>query len=205
MRGKFITFEGSEGSGKSTQIKLTQEYLKKKGRDVLFLREPGGVKISEKIRKLLLDVDTKDMGDECETLLYMAARAQLVKEVIVPALNDGKIVLCDRFLDSTIAYQGYGNTVNIKKIRMIGEFATQGFVPDLTFLFDIAAEEGLSRINRPKDRIEKRSIDYHKRVRKGYLEIARQNPDRVRLIEADKNKKEIQKIIKGHIDRLLDL
>ena len=126
MKGKFITFEGSEGSGKSTQIELAQQYLESKGEDVLILREPGGVEISERIRDILLDTNTTDMSDECETLLYMAARAQLVKEVIIPALSDGKVILCDRFLDSTVAYQGYGSSVDIEMINNIGKFVTQG-------------------------------------------------------------------------------
>jgi len=205
MKGKFITFEGSEGSGKSTQIELAQEYLQEKGQDTLFVREPGGVKISEKIRGILLDVNTADMGDECETLLYMAARAQLVKEVIIPELNNGKTILCDRFLDSTIAYQGYGNAVDIEKIKLLGEFATQGYLPGLTFLFDIDPEEGFARLKRPKDRIEQRSLDYHNRVRNGYLEIAQKEPGRVRVIDANKSKEEIQEIVRRHMDEFLGL
>lgn len=204
MKGKFITFEGSEGSGKSTQIELAQRYLESRGKDVLFIREPGGVQISEDIRDILLDTKTKDMSDECETLLYMAARAQLVKEVIIPALNSGRIIMCDRFLDSTVAYQGYGNGVNIEKIKSIGEFVTQGFTPDLTFLFDLDVEEGFARIDRPKDRIEQRGLDYHNRVRKGYLEIAQNEGDRVKLIDARESKEEIQTIVCQHIDRLLN-
>lgn len=204
MKGKFITFEGSEGSGKSTQIELAQQYLESKGKDVLFLREPGGVKISENIRNILLDPKTKDMTDECETLLYMAARAQLVGEIIVPALNSGKVILCDRFLDSTVAYQGYGNGVDIEKIKNIGKFVTQGFTPDLTFLFDLNVEEGFARINRSKDRIEQRGIDYHSRVRNGYLEIAKSEPSRVKLIDARKSKEEIQSMVQKHIDQLLN-
>ena len=132
MKGKFITFEGSEGSGKSTQIELVCRYLKRKRRKVLFLREPGATKIGEQIRRILLDVGSAGMSDECETLLYMAARAQLVREKIVPALRKGKVVLCDRFLDSTLAYQGYGNGVDIGWIKKLGRFATGGVTPDLT-------------------------------------------------------------------------
>jgi len=203
MKGKFITFEGSEGSGKSTQIELIQQYLEGQGRNVLFLREPGGVVISEQIREILLDTKTVGMGSECETLLYMAARAQLVDEVILPALNGGKIILCDRFLDSTIAYQGYGNGINLEEIKRIGVFAAQGIVPDLTFLFDLDVDEGLARINRPKDRIENRSIDYHSRVKRGYLEIAKLEPTRVKVINAQNSKEEIQAVVKKYIDLLL--
>lgn len=204
MKGKFITFEGSEGSGKSTQIELTCKYLKANKKNILFVREPGGVRISEKIRDLLLDVKSENMGDECETLLYMAARAQLVKEVIVPALKEGKIVLCDRFLDSTIAYQGYGNGVDLATIKKIGQFATQSIKPDLTIIFDIDTAKGLSRTNSVKDRIEQRALSYHKRVRKGYLELAKKESKRIKLIEVNKSIEEIQEIVKHHIDKLLN-
>jgi len=203
MKGTFITFEGSEGSGKSTQIELAQKYLEGRDREVLFLREPGGVKISEKIREILLDTATEGMGDACETLLYMAARAQLVSEVIIPALNKGLVILCDRFLDSTLAYQGYGCGVDAGTIKAIGNFATQGIQPDLTFLFDIDAQEGLSRIARPKDRIENRDLGYHNRVKEGYLAIARQEPHRVKVIDAKQSKEKIEAAVREHLDRLL--
>ena len=204
-KGLFITFEGSEGSGKSTQIKLVRRYLEKKGARVLFLREPGGTKISEKIRRILLDVGSAGMGDECETLLYMAARAQLVKETIAPALKKGMIVLCDRFLDSTLAYQGYGSGVSIEWIKKIGGFATRGICPDLTFFFDIDAQEGLKRIQRAKDRIEQRALAYHERVRQGYLELARREPARIKVIQGSKDKDEIHWIVRKHMDGLLGL
>ena len=203
-RGLFITFEGIEGSGKSTQIQYACDFLKQQKKKVLFLREPGGVKISEKIRKILLDVASREMGQECETLLYMAARAQLVQEVLAPALNKGTIVLCDRFLDSTIAYQGYGHGVDIALINKIGLFATKGITADLTFIFDVEVKEGLSRIRRAKDRIERRALSYHNRVRQGYLDLARKNPKRVKLIAGNKSKEEIQKIVRGHMQELFD-
>lgn len=203
MNGKFITFEGSEGSGKSTQAALVLEYLKSKKLPALLLREPGGVKISENIRKLLLDVNNTGMGDECETLLYMAARAQMVKEVLEPQLKSSKIILCDRFLDSTIAYQGYGNGIDIKMIEQLGMFATKGLVPDLTILFDISPEKGLSRAGTKKDRIESRSLEYHKRVRNGYLDLSKQYPQRIKLIKVDADKEEIFKRVKAHIDALI--
>ncbi len=205
MKGKFITFEGSEGSGKSTQAALVLDYLKKKKAPVTLLREPGGVKISEAIRGILLDVVNKDMGDECETLLYMAARAQMVKEVLIPALESGTIVLCDRFLDSTIAYQGYGNGVDVKLIKELGRFATRGIVPDRTFLFDIETVQGLSRTKAAKDRIELRSLDYHNNVRQGYLELARLEPGRIKVITVDGSKEDIFKRVKPFVDRLLCL
>ena len=203
MKGKFITFEGSEGSGKSTQAAFVLEYLKTKKVPVTLLREPGGVKISEAIRAILLDVKSAGMGDECETLLYMAARAQLVKEMLIPTLEVGTTVLCDRFLDSTVAYQGYGNGVDVKTIQQMGAFATKGIKPDLTLLFDIETEKGLARTNTKKDRIELRSVEYHGRVRQGYLELARLEPKRIRVITVDKPKEEIFKRIKPLVDRSL--
>ena len=205
MSGKFITFEGSEGSGKSTQAALVLEYLKSRRMPVMLLREPGGVKISENIRKLLLDVNNAGMGDECETLLYMAARAQMVKEVLGPQLKSSKIVLCDRFLDSTLAYQGYGNGIDIKIIEQLGLFATQGLVPDLTVLFDIQPEKGLGRAGQKKDRIESRSLEYHKRVRNGYLDLSKRNPARIKVIKVDAGVEEIFKKVKVYIDALLGL
>jgi len=203
-KGLLITFEGAEGSGKSTQILSAYEFLKQTKKNVFILREPGGVKISEKIRDILLDVASEEMGHECETFLYMAARAQLVEEVIKPALNEGKIILCDRFLDSTIVYQGYGNGIDIPLIKKMGALATKGVVPDLTLVFDVDAEEGLSRIKRAKDRIEKRSLDYHNRVRQGYLELAKAEPQRVKVISAHQTKEEIQTIVRRYIEELLD-
>lgn len=203
MKGKFITFEGSEGSGKSTQIELIRRYLQKKKRKVLFLREPGATAIGEEIRRILLDVGSSGMSDACETLLYMAARAQLVRERIIPALRQGAVVLCDRFLDSTLAYQGYGSGVDIGWIRKLGRFATGDLAPDLTFFFDIDAKEGLGRIHRPKDRIERRSILYHSRVRRGYQALARREPGRIKLIKVDGGKEEIHQVVRRYVDGLL--
>ncbi|MBF0570518.1 MAG: dTMP kinase [Candidatus Omnitrophica bacterium] len=205
MKGKFITFEGAEGSGKSTQAALVSEYLKSKKMPVMLLREPGGVKISENIRKLLLDVNNTGMGDECETLLYMAARAQMVKEVLEPQLKSGNIIVCDRFLDSTLAYQGYGNGIDIKTIEQLGVFATKGLAPDLTILFDIQPEKGLSRTGLKKDRIESRSLEYHHRVRNGYLDLSKKYPARIKVIEVDGPQEEIFKKVKLYIDALLGL
>ncbi len=205
MKGKFITFEGSEGSGKSTQIELIHRHLRKKKRKVLFLREPGATKIGEQIRRILLDVNSTGMSDECETLLYMAARAQLVREKIIPALRKGTIVLCDRFLDSTIAYQGYGNGVDIGWIKQLGRFATGGVTPDLTLFFDIDAKKGLGRINRPKDRIERRSVLYHNRVRAGYRALARQESKRIKLVKVNGSKEEIHLLVRKYVNSLLGL
>ena len=189
MKAKFITFEGSEGSGKSTQSKLLYQYLRARGFKVIYLREPGGTKISEKIRAILLDAKNDSMLSACETLLYMAARAQLAAEVIRPALRQGKIVICDRFLDSTVAYQGYGLGIDINAIKRMGNFSTQGLNPNLTIFLDLPIKEGLKYRKHGKDRIEKRSLAYHNRVRRGYLSIAGQQPRRVKIVkvQADKN------------------
>ena len=205
MKGRLITLEGAEGSGKSTQAALLLAYLEEKKKDVRLIREPGGVKISEAIRNLLLDVKNEAMGRECETLLYMAARAQLVEEVILPALKKGTVLLCDRFLDSTIAYQGYGNGVEIDVIKQLGRFATHGVVPALTFLFDIDPAQGLARTRREKDRIELRPLEYHERVRAGYLALAEAEPKRIKVIPVDRGKDEIFAIVRQAVDEFLGL
>lgn len=203
MRGKFITFEGSEGCGKSTQSRMLLEYLQKKGIPVKLMREPGGVAISEKIRTILLDKTNSAMNKECETLLYMAARAQVVEEVIVPELEKGTILLCDRFLDSTVAYQGYGCGVSVEAILAIGAFAARGAAPDVTFLLDLDTEEGLRRRGSERDRIELRSREYHDRVRAGYLEMARATPRRMVVIDGRLTKEEIFGRIRERVEALL--
>ena len=205
-KGKLITFEGAEGSGKSTQASLLYRYLVSQRKRVMYLREPGGVRISESIRRVLLDVRNKEMNDICETLLYMAARSQLVSEVIGPALKSGTIVLCDRFLDSTIVYQGFGCGVDIDFIKSVGKIVTQGLRPDLTFLFDIESKKGLFRKGKIKDRIEQRSLQYHTKVRRGYLELAHQEPHRVKVIKVatpqgvDRSKEDIQEEVRRWVD-----
>jgi len=204
MHGKFITFEGAEGSGKSTQARLVYEYLHSLRLPVLSIREPGGVAISEAVRAILLDENNKKMGAECEVLLYMAARAQLVKEVVLPALRQGKIILCDRFLDSTIAYQGFGNGTPIAEIKRIGRFATKGATPDLTIVFDIDARVGLERRGTKRDRIEQRSLVYHRAVRRGYLALAQAEPRRIKVVEVKKKSpQEVNREVQKHIDRVL--
>jgi dTMP kinase len=200
VKGKFITFEGSEGCGKSTQSRLLCEYLKKKGRPVIYLREPGGTKISEKIREILLSPKS-EMNPACETLLYMAARAQIVTELIKPALLKGKTVICDRFLDSTIAYQGYGLGIDIDFIKSVGWFASEGIRPDLTIFLDLPVEKGLKHRVISKDRIEKRSLAYHEKVRNGYLKLARQEPERIKIIRVDRDMEVTQANIRALIDR----
>jgi dTMP kinase len=200
-RGKFITFEGSEGCGKSTQSKLLYGYLKDKGLDVVVMREPGGVKISEKIRKLLLDVNNDSISPVCEMLLYMAARAQVVDKLIKPALRKGKIVICDRFLDSTIAYQGFGLGLDIKAIRFIGNIATQGIKPDLTIFLDLAVKKGLQHRKHSLDRIEKRALSYHRRVRNGYFKLAASEPRRIKIAKVEKDLDLTQKRVRELVEK----
>jgi len=202
-RGVFITFEGPEGSGKTTHSKLLREFLRKNGFKVLHTREPGGTLISEKIRRILLDPKNKAMDVACEMLLYMAARAQIVSEKILPALNDGKIVVCDRFTDATLAYQGYAGGMDLKVIKNIAGIVTKGLKPDMTFLMDIDAKAGLLRAGRSKDRMERKSILYHNKVRNGYLSIAKKEPTRVKVVSATGDISEAQERIRKIVLNLI--
>ncbi len=202
-RGKFITFEGPEGSGKSTHTKLLCEYLKNSGKNIVYVREPGSTKVGEQIRQLLLDVKNKEISDITEVCLYMAARAQLVSEVMLPALKKGKIVISDRFLDATIAYQGYGGGIDIDLIKKIGLVSTLGIKPDLTILLVTDTEKGLNCSGRIKDRIESKSLAYHKRVRRGYLKLAREDPRRIKIVNQDVLISRTQDIIRELIDKII--
>ena len=189
--GKFITFEGPEGSGKSTHASALIERMRLAGYDVLMIREPGGTRIGESIRRLLKRNTTdKPICAESELFLFLASRAQLVQNVIQPALKKGVHVVCDRFADSTTVYQGYGRGYDIQQIRMINDIAVHGLVPDLTILLDIDVESGFKRIKKrhhknhtQMDRIESEAFAFHKRVRAGYLELARRWPERFRCID----------------------
>lgn len=204
VKGIFITFEGIEGSGKTTQLKLVSEYLEKKGVDFVLTREPGGTPIGDKIRAILLDSGNSKMAPVAELLLYAAARNQHIAEVIGPALGKGRIVLCDRYADATEAYQGVARRIDPKIITAIHQIATDGLNPDLTLLFDCPARVGLnrarSRNERNKnagsfDRFEREEMDFHERVREGYLSIAKAEPDRVRIIDAEKGIQENHRLI----------
>ena len=196
-KGIFITFEGGEGSGKSTQIKRAAAYFKKKGRRVLLLREPGGTRASEAIRKVILDKNLKGMSCETELLLYLAARAQIVREKILPALQKGTVIICDRFEDSTIAYQGYGRGISVEVIKSFARFVCgvgaiheSPLRPDLTFLLDIDPTAGMARGGR-HDRIERESLAFHRRVRRGFLALARKEPKRFVVLAATQSKAEV--------------
>jgi len=201
MKGKFITFEGSEGCGKSTQSKMLAAYLKKRGLSVVYVREPGGTQISEQIRRILLDTKNDAMAQESEMLLYMAARSQIVKEIILPALKKGKVVISDRFLDSTLAYQGYGLGMNLDFIRQVGKFVSMGIKPNLTIFLDLPVKKGLKHRKFCEDRIEKRSLDYHGRVREGYLKLARLEPARIKVVSVEQEKAKTQSKIRDLLEK----
>lgn len=185
-RGLFITVEGIDGCGKSTQARLIAAALEAAGHDVLRLREPGGVKISEQIRAILLDPANAEMGDVCELLLYEAARAQLVHQVIRPALAAGKTVVCDRFYDSTTAYQAFADGLDRNMVSQANELAVDGCRPDLTLVFDLPVEDALRRRSgrEAEDRLELKGLEFQERVAAGFRAVAVDEPDRVKLIDA---------------------
>lgn len=201
-RGIFITFEGPDGSGKSTQIELLKNYLNKKGYKALMTREPGGTRISELIRDIILDKDNTDMSYMTEAFLYAASRAQHVDQVIRPALNDGNVVISDRFVDSSIVYQGYGRNLG-ESVEIINNYAIRECIPDITFLFKLDPSIGIKRASGGvPDRIESEGIKYHKQVYNGYLELEKNNPDRICGIDASKSIDDIHKEIVDRINGL---
>lgn len=189
-KGLFITFEGADGCGKTTQMELLAEYLKNNEKDVLLTREPGSKGLGEKVREILLNYEGP-VSDRCESFLFLADRAQNIDIIVNPAVSQGKIVLCDRHIDSTVAYQGYGRGLDIERINKLNDIATNGKKPDLTFVFDIDVETSMKRVGKEKDRMESAGIDFHNRVRKGYLELAKQEPQRIKVLDATKSIKEI--------------
>lgn len=206
MKGAFITFEGIEGTGKSTQAKLLYEYFRGKGFDVVLTAEPGGTGIGLGIRKLLLSVEHKEMLPVTELLLYNASRSQHIGEIISPALNRGALVICDRFTDSTIAYQGYGRGIDLQLLDAIDCIATGRMRPGITLLLDIDVETGLMRnrnINKT-DRLELEDAAFHEKVRAGYLRLAAEEPGRIKIIDATGSVGEIHgrivRIVSDHID-----
>ena len=211
MKGRFITFEGIEGSGKSTQIVLLQHHLQSSGMRVALTREPGGTAIGDQIRKILLDPANTALDPAAELLLYAASRAQHLREVILPALRDGMVVLCDRFSDATLAYQGYGRGLDIGMIFELDRLVTAGMRPDLTLLFDIEAAAGVARAHgRNRDRgleaearFENEEIAFHERVRQGYLTLSRREPERIRVVDASPSPEDVQKRVRMLVDEKL--
>ena len=197
-----ITLEGSEGCGKTTQAQLLSEALTGRGHGVRLTREPGGDPVSEEIRKILLDGADHSVADRTELLLYLAARAQHTERVIRPALEAGNIVICARYTDSTVAYQGYGSGFDLETIHRMNDFATNGLAPDLTLLLDIDVETGLRRQDQ-WNRMERKALEYHKRVREGFLEEARLHPERIVVIDASRDIETVRgAIIKAVAEKL---
>ncbi|MGE5611533.1 MAG: dTMP kinase [Bacillota bacterium] len=186
LRGKFIVLDGPEGCGKSTQARLLGQKLQEQGLSTMLVRDPGTTRIGEQIRSILLNPDHGEMGMRCEMLLYMAARAQMMVQTIFPALTAGQVVVCDRFVSSTLAYQLGGDGLTDVEIRAVADIAIKGRWPDLTIILDIPVDASMARINREKDRIEQRPITYHEQVRRNYLAQAQADPYRYRIIKADR-------------------
>ena len=197
--GLFITFEGGDGAGKSTQIDLLADHLRSRGCEVLLTREPGGTKISEKIRGVLLDPENREMAPVTEMMLYAAARAQLVAEVIKPALSEGKVVICDRFLDSSLAYQSYGRDLG-DAVLEVNQYAIDGCMPDVTIYLRVDPQTGRQRIQtRDQDRIESESERFHDRVHEGYEQLCLRYPDRITAIDAGGTIEEISQAIREEV------
>lgn len=195
-KGIFVTFEGPEGCGKSTQSKLLYEYLRKKY-DCIYTREPGGTKTGEETRRILLHSKDIDITDLTEVFLFEAARAQTVKEIIVPNLKKGRVVICDRFSDATIAYQGYGGKVSLRLVNTLNNIATGGLKPDLTVLLDVDTITGLRRAKKKGvDRMEKKDIAYHKKVKAGYLKLAKSEPKRIKIVKVKKDINDTQRKVR---------
>jgi len=211
MTGTFITFEGIEGSGKSTQIALLANYLSDRGIRNVLTREPGGTLIGDQVRKILLDPANRSLDPTAELLLYAASRAQHLHEIILPALTNGMTVLCDRFSDATLAYQGYGRRLDIEMIRSLDRIVTTGMRPDLTILFDIEATMGIERARgrnnslglEAEARFENEELIFHDRVRQGYLKLVAQEPDRIRIVDASGTSEAVQEQVRKIVDERL--
>ena len=204
MNGIFITMEGPDGAGKTTQINLLKDYLEERGYDTLITREPGGTAISEAVREILLDRRYSEMSYTTEMLLYASARAQLVDQVIKPALAEGKAVIADRFVDSSAVYQGIGRGLGIDTVYEVNGYALGGLMPDLTILMDLPAETGIARKKSQAelDRMESETLDFHQRVAEGYRLLADRYSDRIKKVDATLPIEEIHAIITDSIEKL---
>lgn len=208
---RFITFEGGDGTGKTTQLKALESHLRGKRRSCVSTREPGGTSLGKLIRQVLLEVGKQPIASPTELFLYLADRAQHVQEVILPAIDGGKIVLCDRYTDSTLAYQGYGRGIDLDLLRQLNDFANRGVKPDLTLLLDCPVELGLSRTAQRQsnagsarsreDRFEREKVEFHEKVRAGFLAMARAEPERFRIIDASRSVEQVSREIQNVIDR----
>lgn len=203
MNGYFITIEGGEGAGKTTVLTSVAEHLEKKGYDVLTTREPGGIEIAEKIRRIILNPEHTAMDGRTEALLYAAARRQHLVEKVYPALEQGKIVLCDRFIDSSLAYQGYARQLGMDDVFSINQFAIQDCMPNLTLFFDISPKKGLERISvnkdRERNRLDLENLAFHEKVYKAYQLLVDRNPERIQVINADQSIEKVEREAMSHI------
>jgi dTMP kinase len=212
VKGIFITFEGPDGAGKTTQLQRLARELQAGGHEVVVTREPGGTPISDKIRSIILSPDNQEMVDKTEVLLYAASRAQHVHERILPALQENKIVLCDRFIDASVAYQAYGLGIDIELVKAINRFASSALQPTRTYLLDVPVEVSKGRLlqrsldsaQAPLDRIEQKGFEYHNRVREGFHQIAKEEPKRIVVIDAHRKEDEIAADIFTDFKRLLE-
>ena len=191
-KGLFITFEGADGCGKTTQLNLLKSYLESKGYEIVLTREPGAKGLGEKFREILLNYDG-EVSNRCESFLFLADRAQNIDTIVKPAINSGKIVLCDRHIDSSVAYQGYGRGLDIDEIKMLNNLATSGLKPNLTLVFDVDIETSMKRVGDVKDRMENSGKDFFNKVRNGYLELAQQEPERIKVVDSTKSIEEVHK------------
>ena len=195
-KGLFITFEGADGCGKTTQMNLLKEYLIQNGYEVVLTREPGAKGLGEQLREILLNYDG-EVADRCESFLFLADRAQNIETIVIPSIKQGKIVLCDRHIDSTVAYQGYGRGLNLDEINSLNNIATGGIKPDLTYVFDVDVETSAKRVGDEKDRMESAGKEFFNRVRNGYLELAKKEPQRVKVIDSTRSIEEVfQDVVK---------
>lgn len=202
-RGVLIAFEGGDGSGKTTQAERAVEYVRRKGRDALLVREPGGTRVGEKVREILLDPALDEMDVRAELFLYMAARAQLVEEVIRPGLESGKVIVTDRFLLSSVVYQGVAGGIGASVVREMGIVATGGIRPDLTIVLDIDVERAAGRSKGTPDRMEKKEREFHEKVRQGYVDSAAGPGGEIRLVAAGGAVEEVEALVEREIDRVL--
>ena len=201
-KGLFITFEGIDGCGKTTQINLLKDYLENNGYKVILTREPGAKGLGEKLREILLNYDG-EVSSNCESFLFLADRAQHIDTIIKPAIQNGTVVLCDRHTDSTVAYQGYGRSLDLDQIKHLNNIATSGIKPDVTFILDIDIETSLNRIGKGRDRMENSGREFFERVRNGYIEISKQEPERVKLLNGKDTIDNLNKQIIDSVQEIL--
>ena len=195
-KGLFITFEGADGCGKTTQMNLLKDYLIQNGYEVVLTREPGAKGLGEQLREILLNYDG-EVADRCESFFFFSDRAQNIETIVIPSIKQGKIVLCDRHIDSTVAYQGYGRGLDLDEINYLNNIATGGIKPDLTYVFDVDVETSAKRVGDEKDRMESAGKEFFNRVRNGYLELAQKEPKRIKVIDSTRSIEEVfQDVIK---------